>query len=250
MAKGIVITLGVVLLAGVLILSTALISKNQVSHGSLMSTLSERELILGIDLSIENSLSNFFKKSSNITTKKGSIEISGSFPHTSDLLPYINSLNTMLIESNIPWAVINTTSFESPEIELEDGSIYSQNNNGNSFYINEIDNIDINLKITGYMSGCNYLLEPGDFKFSISVAADNGTCYLSEFIDPDMKNTVDVVTEKAVTNIYLKNRRIYIGNSSYIYTIKVNTNNTALFLKDAYSITKGDMFKSGKVKIN
>ncbi len=251
MAKGVVITLGIVLLAGVLIVSIALISKNQISHDKTMSFLAENELIFGLDISLENSLGLLFKDISNIniTTKKGSIEISESFPYTNNILPYIKNLNKLL-EENIPWVIVNATSFEYPQLEFEEGSIYSHNNNFNSLYLKEFDNLALNIKIPGGITGCNYILEPGEFRLTINAIADNGTCYINELIDLDKTNRLDIVTETAVTNILLENRRVYIGNSSFVYNLKIITNNTIIFLKDAYNLGKKGRFKTGKVKIN
>jgi hypothetical protein len=252
MAKGMMITLGIVLLAGVLVLGIGLISKNQISHDETISFLAENELILGIDTSLEKSLGLLFKEFSgiNITTEQGYLELSDSIPYSNSLLVYVNGLNQLFVKENIGWVILNVSSFEILPLMFEDGSVYTHGISGNSLEINKLDNLDLNVKLSEEIEGCNYNTEEGDFIFKVYVEGNNGTCVFDQRVDKFAKNSFDIVTKTGIVNVLLENRRFYIGNSSVSYKLRVNTNNTALFLTDAYYIDFKGRVKSGKVRVN
>ncbi len=252
MAKGIVITLGIVVLAGILIVGITLLTKNQLSHDTIMHLIAENQLTLNLDSSMEKSINLIFNENSNlnISSEKNYIEFTEAYPYTNKLLPFAEKLNELLIIENIPWITTNLTSFTRIPIEFQDSSIYTHETYGNYLIINKIDNIELDIKLTGEITGCNYKLEPGNFKFKVKAEADNGTCYLDEFVDVYNKNILDIVTTTSTANVYLENRRFYIGNSSMTYKLKIYSNDTDLFFKDAYTTNKGGLYHSGSVKIN
>ena len=252
MAKGIVITLGIVVLAGILIVGITLLTKNQLSHDNIMHFIAENQLILNLDTSMEKSIRLIFNENSNlnISSEKEYIEFTESYPYINKLLPFADKINELLIIENLPWITVNLTSFTTIPIEFQDNSIYTHEIQGNYLTINKIDNIDLDIKLTGELTGCNYNLEPGTFKFKMKAEADNGTCYIDEFIDSYSNNKLDIITTTSTANLYLENRRFYIGNSSMTYKLRIYTNDTNLFFKDAYIINKGGLYHSGSVKIS
>ncbi|MBI4154814.1 hypothetical protein HY498_01870 [Candidatus Woesearchaeota archaeon] len=250
MAKGMIITLGIVLLAGILIVGISLISKNLISHDKTITILAENELILGMDTSLEKSISKMFKEKSNINITKisDSLEISETIPYTSTMLSEITKLNEILNSKNVYWVKTNTTTFEKPIIKFEDNSLYIHETNGNSLKLNTINNLDIEIKLSGEITGCNLNTEPGSFRLKLYAYADNGTCSFEENIDNQGNNEIDIITENSITNVLIKESRFYIGNSTLSYRLKIN--NTALFLIDAYEINLNGKLKSGAVRLN
>jgi len=250
MAKGMMITLGIVLLAGVLIIGISLVSKNLISHDKTITILAENELILGMDTSLEKSISKMFKEKSNINiTRIGDfLEISETIPYTSMMLSEVTKLNEILNSENIYWAKTNSTTFEKPAIKFGEGSFYSHETNGNSLKISTLDNLGLEIRLSGEITGCNINTEPGNFRLKFYAYADNGTCSFEENINNEGNNKIDVITENSITNVLIKDNKFYIGNSTLSYKLRIN--NTLLFLIDAYEINLKGKLKSGVVRLN